>query len=288
MKRFIRRFIDDRFALTTLQNPTWEVRTQAELIAAAEAERERQRQAAPPPQTPPLTAAPHEIEREIASQIEPDSEPSVEPEFEPEFESAPPLPPAGQPEHSTNEFDASATLAPKKKPRKLPKRKSRRAKKSTRARSAKKRRHAKPRGNSAPDSLPARMQTPAPAPAFAREINKLAGFLVRANKLGALSAASTHAIEQHTGAAPHDHPEHLSQRQMGDNLELEVEVEVEEYDDPRLPPTSATPADASSATIPIASASKSTSSTGATLISSANNMVCAISVPSTVTLAPPD
>jgi hypothetical protein len=35
MKRF-RKFRDPRFALTTLQNPSWEVRTRAELIQAAQ------------------------------------------------------------------------------------------------------------------------------------------------------------------------------------------------------------------------------------------------------------
>jgi|HubBroStandDraft_4_1064222.scaffolds.fasta_scaffold2760439_1 hypothetical protein len=42
MKRCFRRFRDDRLALTTLQNPLCKVRTQAELIAAAERERELQ------------------------------------------------------------------------------------------------------------------------------------------------------------------------------------------------------------------------------------------------------
>ena len=36
MKRIFRRFRDDRFALTTLQNPNIEVRTYAELVQAAQ------------------------------------------------------------------------------------------------------------------------------------------------------------------------------------------------------------------------------------------------------------
>jgi hypothetical protein len=78
MKRRFRGFRDDRFALTTLQTPTWEVRTHAELIQAAQRERQSQQQAAPPPQTPPLTAA-------------------VVAEAEPELESVPPLAPNSVP-----------------------------------------------------------------------------------------------------------------------------------------------------------------------------------------------
>jgi hypothetical protein len=74
MKRRFRGFRDDRFALTTLQNPTWEVRTHAELIQAAQRERQSQQQAAPPP----LTAA-------------------VVAEAEPELESVPPLAPNSVP-----------------------------------------------------------------------------------------------------------------------------------------------------------------------------------------------
>jgi hypothetical protein len=51
MKRIFRRFRDDRFALTTLQNPPLEVRTHAELVAAAERERQNQPGAAPIPAT---------------------------------------------------------------------------------------------------------------------------------------------------------------------------------------------------------------------------------------------
>jgi hypothetical protein len=45
MRRF-RKFRDDRFALTTLQNPNIEVRTYAQLVQAAEQEREWQARAA--------------------------------------------------------------------------------------------------------------------------------------------------------------------------------------------------------------------------------------------------
>jgi hypothetical protein len=51
MKRCFRRFRDDRLALTTLKNPLCKVRTQAELIAAAERERELQ---SPPAAMPEL------------------------------------------------------------------------------------------------------------------------------------------------------------------------------------------------------------------------------------------
>jgi hypothetical protein len=51
MKRWFRNFRDDRFALTTLQNPNLEVRTYAELVQAAQREREIQQAAAPSPAT---------------------------------------------------------------------------------------------------------------------------------------------------------------------------------------------------------------------------------------------
>ena len=41
MERFFQNFRDDRFALTTLQNPNLEVRTYSELVQAAERERIR-------------------------------------------------------------------------------------------------------------------------------------------------------------------------------------------------------------------------------------------------------
>src|ERR1700675_3044513 len=60
MKRCFRRFHDDRFALTTLQNPTIEVRTYAELVQAAQQERENQPAPAPIPAAipAPISAAP--------------------------------------------------------------------------------------------------------------------------------------------------------------------------------------------------------------------------------------
>jgi hypothetical protein len=51
MKRCFRRFRDERFALTTLRNPLIEVRTHAELVAAAQREREHQLAAAEIPAT---------------------------------------------------------------------------------------------------------------------------------------------------------------------------------------------------------------------------------------------
>src|SRR5271156_3267443 len=95
MKRF-GKFRDPRFVLTTLQNPTWEVRTRAELIQAAQDALTHQpdaaelpfagRPAAPviPPPTPtippPVAAAPH---------AEPQPQPQAQPEHEPEPEPAP-------------------------------------------------------------------------------------------------------------------------------------------------------------------------------------------------------
>src|SRR5580658_3328050 len=46
MERFFQYFRDDRFALTTLQNPNIEVRTYAQLVQAAQQEREWQARAA--------------------------------------------------------------------------------------------------------------------------------------------------------------------------------------------------------------------------------------------------
>jgi hypothetical protein len=56
MKHF-RRFRDDRFALTTLQNPLCEVRTRAELIQAAQQALQHQPDVAEIPPTPPPAAA---------------------------------------------------------------------------------------------------------------------------------------------------------------------------------------------------------------------------------------
>jgi hypothetical protein len=55
VRRF-RKFRDDRFALTTLQNPLCEVRTRAELIQAAQLALERQPDVADIPTTPPPAA----------------------------------------------------------------------------------------------------------------------------------------------------------------------------------------------------------------------------------------
>jgi hypothetical protein len=63
MERFFQNFRDDRFALTTLQNPNIEVRTYAPLVQAAQQEREWQahaaQYAAPQPHATP--AAPNSI-----------------------------------------------------------------------------------------------------------------------------------------------------------------------------------------------------------------------------------
>jgi hypothetical protein len=63
MKRYFQRHRDDRFALTTLQNPNLEVRTYAELVQAAQQEREWQPTALRIPATQPLAtpAAPDSI-----------------------------------------------------------------------------------------------------------------------------------------------------------------------------------------------------------------------------------
>jgi hypothetical protein len=51
MKRWFRNLHDDRFALTTLQNPNLEVRAYAERVQAAQREHEIQQAAAPIPAT---------------------------------------------------------------------------------------------------------------------------------------------------------------------------------------------------------------------------------------------
>jgi hypothetical protein len=60
MERFFQYFRDDRFALTTLQNPNIEVRTYAPLVQAAQQEREWQARSAQyaAPQPPATPAAP--------------------------------------------------------------------------------------------------------------------------------------------------------------------------------------------------------------------------------------
>src|SRR5271168_3659743 len=94
MKRF-GKFRDPRFALTTLQNPSWEVRTRAELIQAAQDALTEQPDAAdfpfagrpaapgtPPPATtipPPVPAAPL-----AAAEPQPQAQSALESEPEPE------------------------------------------------------------------------------------------------------------------------------------------------------------------------------------------------------------
>jgi hypothetical protein len=56
MKRYFQKYPDDRFGLTTLQNPLCEVRTHAELIQAAQQEREYHPGAAQIAATQPLAA----------------------------------------------------------------------------------------------------------------------------------------------------------------------------------------------------------------------------------------
>src|SRR5271155_5993468 len=98
MKRF-GKFRDPRFVLATLQNPTWEVRTRAELIQAAQDALTQQpdaaelpfaaRPAAPeiPPPTPtippPVAAAPHaEPQPQPQPEPQPDPEPAPQPQLE--------------------------------------------------------------------------------------------------------------------------------------------------------------------------------------------------------------
>jgi len=100
MKRF-GKFRDPRFVLTTLQNPTWEVRTRAELIQAAQDALTHQpdaaelpfagRPAAPviPPPTPtiPLPAAATLLgEPQPQPQAQPEHQPEPEPEPRPRLE----------------------------------------------------------------------------------------------------------------------------------------------------------------------------------------------------------
>jgi hypothetical protein len=81
MKRIFQRFRDDRFALTTLQNPNIEVRTYAELVQAAQQEREWQPGAAQIAATQPLAApaAPDSI----PTMEFPENDAAVPPEPEP-------------------------------------------------------------------------------------------------------------------------------------------------------------------------------------------------------------
>jgi hypothetical protein len=125
MKRF-GKFRDPRFALTTLQNPSWEVRTRAELIQAAQNSLTQQPDAAdfpfagrpaapgtPPPATtipPPVPAAPlaaaePQPQAQSALESEPEPEQHPEPETQPEPELEPELEP--EPEPHPNQLSAS-------------------------------------------------------------------------------------------------------------------------------------------------------------------------------------
>jgi hypothetical protein len=132
MRRF-RKFRDDRFALTTLQNPTIEVRTHAELVAAGEREREILQQAS-------------------ASAV---------------IEAIPPPPPSPQPRQSQDSVAANAAPPLEKKLTPRPKRKARPRKKSTPHRHARRRRYTARRRKSAPNpanqdaSLPADLDSAA-------------------------------------------------------------------------------------------------------------------------------
>ena len=119
MRRF-RKFRDDRFALTTLQNPNIELRTHAELVAAAQRDREIQRQA---------------------------TAPAI-------IEAIPPPPPSPQPQQSQDSVTAKAAPPLEKKLTPSPKRKARPRKKSTPHRHARRRRYAARRRKSAPNSAP--------------------------------------------------------------------------------------------------------------------------------------
>ena len=81
MKRFFQRFRDDRFALTTLQNPNVEVRTHAELVQAAQQVRENQPGAAQiaPTQTQAAPNAPDSIPNSELPVIEVSTAPDPDP-----------------------------------------------------------------------------------------------------------------------------------------------------------------------------------------------------------------
>jgi len=102
MKRF-GKFRDPRFALTTLQNPTWEVRTRAELIQAAQDALAHQPDAAElpfagrpaaPGTPPPATTMPAPVA--VAPLAEPQAQPPARSELQPE------PPPELQPEPHPN------------------------------------------------------------------------------------------------------------------------------------------------------------------------------------------
>jgi hypothetical protein len=146
MKRCFRRFRDDRFALTTLQNPTLEVRTHAELVAAAEREREAQRQPSATPANPPI-AAPVAV-----------------------IEAIPPPAPITPQEPPKDSVTANAAPPLEKKSANHPKRKPYRRKKSPPHRHARRRRKSAAKlaaainsfitGEIAPDAAPAHQTAP--------------------------------------------------------------------------------------------------------------------------------
>jgi outer membrane biosynthesis protein TonB len=107
MKRHFQRYRDDRFALTTLQNPDLEVRTYAELVQAAQQEREWQPTAVRTAATQPLATpdAPDSIPVSELPAIELSAAPP-----EPEPPALAPLdaaPPAPKPRHKTKKSPKS-------------------------------------------------------------------------------------------------------------------------------------------------------------------------------------
>jgi hypothetical protein len=124
MKRF-RNFRDPRFALTTLQNPTWEVRTRAELIQAAQDALTRQpdaaelpfaRRPAAPVISPPATTIATPVA--AAPLAEPQPRPHLQSQSEPEPEPERQLEPHPEPEPLPNQ-PAASDLVPIDRP--LPK-----------------------------------------------------------------------------------------------------------------------------------------------------------------------
>ena len=111
MKRF-GKFRDPRFALTTLQNPTWEVRTRAELIQAAQDALTRQPDAAgflfagrptTPGITPPATTIPPPATEVPLALSQPLPQPQPEPEPEPQ--------PQPEPHHASQSISPAASDA---------------------------------------------------------------------------------------------------------------------------------------------------------------------------------
>jgi hypothetical protein len=116
MKRF-GKFRDPRFALTTLQNPTWEVRTRAELIQAAQPAIERQPDAAvaTPGNANPLIGV---------SGQQPQSDPEPEPQFQPQSHPIAATPPDQDP--ATHPLPQVVATLPAKRNRKYKPRPKRR------------------------------------------------------------------------------------------------------------------------------------------------------------------